>query len=76
MQRGRYLAKIHSRMDSTSIKHEATAALANTVHRALTLDELHRRMGHISPQIARKLVRDGTVEGLIVDPSSQPTLSP
>ncbi|KAF8512106.1 hypothetical protein JB92DRAFT_2724128 [Gautieria morchelliformis] len=36
------------------------------------MDELHRQMGHISPQATRKLVQDGTITGLEVDMASQP----
>lgn len=34
------------------------------------LDMLHRRLGHIAPGAARKLVRDGLVTGLKLDDGS------
>lgn len=37
---------------------------ANAVSEPLTLDMLHRRLGHIAPAAAQKLVRDGLVSGL------------
>ena len=36
----------------------------------LTVMELHRRMGHISPGIAKKLVENGLVTGVRIDDSS------
>jgi Reverse transcriptase (RNA-dependent DNA polymerase)/gag-polypeptide of LTR copia-type/Integrase core domain/GAG-pre-integrase domain/Zinc knuckle len=36
----------------------------------LTVMELHRRMGHISPGIAKKLVKNGLVTGIRIDDSS------
>jgi hypothetical protein len=30
----------------------------------LMIEELHQRMGHISPDVARRLVKDGAVEGI------------
>ena len=55
------------------VEHASMAATANTARKVLTLDELHRRMGHISPQAARKLIQDGTVTGLELDTSSEPS---
>lgn len=37
---------------------------ANAVVERITLDDLHRRMGHISVQAAKRLVQDGFVEGI------------
>ena len=34
------------------VEHKHTAATANVTRKSLTLDELHHRMGHISPQAA------------------------
>jgi GAG-pre-integrase domain/Integrase core domain/Pol polyprotein, beta-barrel domain len=54
------------------VEHESTAAATSTTCKVLTLDELHRRMGHISPQVARKLVQNGVITGLELDTASQP----
>jgi GAG-pre-integrase domain len=37
----------------------------------ITAMELHRRLGHISVDTARKLVESGTVRGIELDPNSQ-----
>ena len=37
---------------------------ADVVSEELTLEQFHRRMGHISPEIARKLVSQGLVTGV------------
>ena len=44
--------------------HPETAAVAME---ELTLEQLHRRMGHISPESARKLVSQGLVTGIFLD---------
>jgi len=38
----------------------------------ITLDELHRRMGHIAPHAAKDLVNKGMVTGLILKAESEP----
>ena len=38
------------------VEHKDMAAVANVVWKLLTLNELHCHMGHISLQIARKLI--------------------
>src|ERR1700676_1927920 len=46
-----------------------TAASASTD--TITIEELHRLMGHISPQVARSMVTRGMVEGIKLDESSE-----
>jgi len=44
-----------------------------------TIMEAHARMGHVSPAVIRKMVREGMVEGFKVDlnsPMSRPSESP
>ena len=57
--------------------------IANVAHKALSLDQLHWKMGHISPCTTKELVKNGTVTSLNLDMSSKaschdllPTLSP
>jgi len=38
------------------VEHKSLAAAVNVARKPLTLDELHHRMGHISPQSAWKLI--------------------
>jgi len=44
------------------VEHEGEQA--NSVVETLTLHQLHCRMGHISPAIAQKLIKDGFVTGM------------
>ena len=44
------------------VVHEGESA--NIAVEAVTLDQLHRRMGHISPGIAKKLISEGFVTGV------------
>lgn len=46
---------------------------AGAVSTVVTLDELHRRLGHISHEAARQLVKKGMVEGITLDESVAPT---
>ena len=48
--------------------------MANVVEETLTLDQLHRRMGHASVQVIRDLVAHGMVTGLRLEytPTGQP----
>ncbi|KAJ3884959.1 hypothetical protein GG344DRAFT_30134, partial [Lentinula edodes] len=49
------------------VVHETDSAHAVET---ITLDQFHRRMGHISPETARKLVAKGFVTGVKLDTSS------
>src|SRR6266481_4901695 len=46
---------------------------ANATRKLVTIDELHRQMGHISPQAAKKIVKDGAVTGIDLDMDSKPS---
>ncbi|KAG2343734.1 hypothetical protein BDR05DRAFT_837116, partial [Suillus weaverae] len=48
--------------------HDAESA--NSATETITVMELHRRMGHISPAVARRLAENGMVTGIKVDLSS------
>ena len=54
--RGTLLGQVPLSNGLYKVEHKDTAAAANVVQKVLTLDELHRRMGHIFLQIARKLI--------------------
>jgi len=47
------------------------AETANLTWKVLSLDDLHRRMGHISPNFAKTLVKDKQVTGLTLDMTSE-----
>ena len=48
-----------------------TAETSNLMQMVLLLDDLHRQMGHISPNAAKTLVKNGHVTGLTLDMSSE-----
>jgi hypothetical protein len=50
------------------VEHEPEYGMA-AVSEKITVDELHRRMGHIAPEAAKRLVKDGLVDGIELDES-------
>ena len=54
------------------VEHKSMVATVNTARKPFMLDELHYRMGHISPQATWKLVQDGTIARLNIDMFIQP----
>jgi transposase InsO family protein len=56
------------------VVHEREAGTANSAIETITVMELHRRMGHISPSVTRRLAENGLVSGIKFDLSSdEPT---
>ncbi|KAJ7608625.1 hypothetical protein DFH06DRAFT_1065893, partial [Mycena polygramma] len=51
------LGVVHKLNGTYRVLHEADTAAA-AIER-LSVDELHRRMGHIAPDAAKRLVKDG-----------------
>jgi GAG-pre-integrase domain len=70
--RGTLLGQVPLSNGLYKVEHGSMVAAANVARKSLTLDELHHRMGHISPQATWKLVQDGIVTGLDLDMASQP----
>jgi hypothetical protein len=52
------------------MEYELRNVAASTTTDAVTIEELHRMMGHVSPEVVRKLVEDGLIEGVKLDKSS------
>jgi len=52
---------------------EEPAGYAGRVKELLTIDELHRRLGHIAHDAVRRLVDNGLVKGIELDLESKPT---
>lgn len=52
------------------VRHDAADAAGALAAEEISVNELHRRMGHISPAVAEKLVRNGFVTGIRLDTSS------
>jgi hypothetical protein len=48
-----------------------TGITAASADETISIDELHRRMGHIAPEAAKRLVKDGLVSGIRLDASTE-----
>ena len=55
------------------VHHPPVDESAASVGETITVNDLHRRMGHIAHQAARDLVKQKLVDGLVLDETSQPT---
>jgi len=53
--------------------HVEQTGYAGKVKEILTIDELHRKLGHIGHEYARQLVRKGMVTGVELDEDSKPS---
>ena len=60
----------------TFTSHLETGGLAEWVAEVLTIDELHRTLGHVGHEAARMLVEKGLVQGVELDTDSKPTICP
>jgi transposase InsO family protein len=54
--------------------HPKSGEYAGKAKELLTIDELHRRLGHVSHDRAKLLVKKGLVEGIELDMSSEATI--
>ena len=63
------IGQIHARNGLYRVDHLATINIAMTgeAREVLTVEELHRRMGHIAPEAAKQMVSNKSVEGIEVD---------
>ena len=54
------------------IDHDVSINMAMTgeAREVVTLEELHRKMGHIAPEAAKRMVSSGAVEGIELDLTS------
>lgn len=69
-QSGQILAAIPKIHGLYRFEHDSLMKPSACVaHTAISLSELHNRMGHISPVIAGRLVKENVIEGIKVDPS-------
>ena len=66
------IGQIMARNGLYQVDHEVlvNTAMAGDAQEILTIEELHRCLGHIAPEAAKKMVSSGTVEGLEVDLTS------
>jgi hypothetical protein len=51
------------------VEHEPREVATNVTTDTVMIEELHQIMGHISPEVARKLIEDGLVKGVKLDRS-------
>ena len=63
------VGQINARNGLYRIDHLATInlAMSGEAREVVTVEELHRRMGHIAPEAAKQMVSSGAVEGIEVD---------
>jgi transposase InsO family protein len=71
--RRRVIAKVPASNGIYRFEHPGSGNFAGSAEETVTIMELHRRMGHIAPEAARKLVKDGLVTGIRIDESSKVT---
>ena len=50
--------------------YESYEIIASAAMETVTIEDLHKRMGHISPGVAKKMVEDNLVDGVKLDKSS------
>ena len=53
-----------------------TAGYAGKKGEVLSIDELHRRLGHVGHEAARQLIKKGLVKGIELDEESEPSFFP
>ena len=72
---GRKIGEVpHSQHGIYAVMQGSAYEEANTAVEKLTIDQLHARLGHISPNIARRMVECGFVTGVWLDtPDTTPS---
>jgi GAG-pre-integrase domain len=68
----------HHRLDTTvgglyKVEHNRLTGYTTAAHKTLSIDEVHFRLGHISPCYIKELVVKGVITGIEVDKQSKPT---
>jgi hypothetical protein len=53
------------------VTHRSATESATSAVETVTLDELHRRLGHIAPEAVKKMVKEGLIEGIRLDVSTE-----
>ena len=67
----RCLAEIAVQNGLYRVEHEPRDVAAATDAEVVTIEKLHRLMGHISPDAAQALVKKGMIDGFTLDESSE-----
>jgi hypothetical protein len=70
--KGTTVGKIPLKEELYKVEHNSLTESANIVQKTLSIDELHRRMGHISPHAIKNLLVKGIITGIEVDKKSVP----
>jgi hypothetical protein len=70
--RDRVIGQVNVRGGLYRVDHEiaVNVGMAGEAREVLTIEELHRRMGHIAPEAAKRMVSSGAVKGIEIDPTS------
>lgn len=53
-----------------------TTGYAGKTGEVLSIDELHRRLGHVGHEAARQLIKKGLIKGIELDEESEPSFCP
>ena len=71
-QKDKIIGQIDAKNGLYRVDHDVTVnvAMAGEAREALTIEEFHRRMGHIAPEAAKRMVSSEAVEGVKIDSSS------
>jgi alpha-galactosidase/6-phospho-beta-glucosidase family protein len=72
-QKGTTVGRIPLKQGLYKVEHKLPTESANAVRKIPSIDELHRRMGHISPQAIKNLLVKGIITRIEVDKQSVPT---
>ena len=72
-QRKKQIGEVHAKNGLYRVDHyaERREEMGGVAKEVLTVEELHRRMGHIAPDAAKRLVSEGAVTGIELDLSSE-----
>ena len=70
-QRKKAIGEIKQRNGLYRVDHDDQGQeMAGTTQELLNIEQLHRYMGHISPDSAKRMVKDGSVSGIELDEST------
>ena len=63
------IGQINARNGLYRVDHEVSVnvAMAGEAREILTVEELHRRMGHVTPETIKQMVSNGAFEGTKID---------
>ena len=72
-KKDKVIGQINARNGLYHVDHKVTVniTMAGEDWEVLTIEELHRHMGHIAPETARQMVSKGAIKGIEIDSASE-----